>query len=598
MTPKIPTGRMLWDLVRYRPLLYLLDSILWILFLASPFLPGLVIREFFDTLTGNSRLGWDAWAVLALLGGLGVARCVNLFLARITKTQMRFVVSGLVRRNVLTQTFAKPGAEALRVGGETVSSGELVSYLRDDGEQLENQLAWNSEIIGEGLFAIGSLIVLFSINARITLFVFVPLLVLVAFMQWVWNRIRTLRRAGRKATEKVTGAISEMFNAVQAIQVAGKEATVLQHFRDLSHTRRDAMVGDELFTAMLQAFFANIVTLGTGLILLLFALRPDSQMTVGDFALFVYSLGQVGEFLGFAGVFMATVRQSDVAFERLASLFPSLSPRVITAPTETYFNDMRGKSAPLPPIPQPEPQAPLETLTVKNLTYHYPQTGRGVEGVSFTIQRGQVVVVTGRVGSGKTTLLRVLQGLLPLQAGEIYWNGERVEDPATFLAPPRTAYTPQIPTFFSDTLHNNLLLGLEATEDDITRAIHTAVFDEDLKGMEGGLDTMVGVKGMRLSGGQLQRAAATRMLVRQPDLLIFDDLSSALDVVTEQKLWQRLFAEGRQPTCLVVSHRPAVLRRADYLLVLKDGRLEDEGTPEEVLQRNEEVHQLWEGEAR
>ena len=244
MTPKVPTWRMIWDLTRYRPLLYILDSIFWILFLASPFLPGLVIREFFDTLTGNSRLGWNAWAVLALLAGLGVARCINLLLARVTKTQMRFIVSGLVRRNVLSLTFAQPGAEPLRAGNETVSSGELVSYLRDDGEHLENQLAWNSEIVGEGLFAIGSLTILFSINARITLFVFVPLLIIVAIMQWVSNRIRTLRRAGRKATEKVTGAINEMFNAVQAIQVAGKEATVLHHFRELSQTRRHAMVGD------------------------------------------------------------------------------------------------------------------------------------------------------------------------------------------------------------------------------------------------------------------------------------------------------------------------------------------------------------------
>jgi ATP-binding cassette subfamily B protein len=103
---------------------------------------------------------------------------------------------------------------------------------------------------------------------------------------------------------------------------------------------------------------------------------------------------------------------------------------------------------------------------------------------------------------------------------------------------------------------------------------------------------------MRLSGGQLQRAAATRMLVRDPALLIFDDLSSALDVVTEQKLWQRLFAEGRQPTCLVVSHRRAVLRRADHLIVLKEGRLDDEGTLNELLKRNEELQHLWEGESQ
>lgn len=600
MPPRIPTLRLLVDMIRGQGLPYAFDSILWILFAASPLLPGLVIREFFDTLTGESRLQWSPWAVLALLSALGLARCVNLFMARITKTQLRFKVSGVLRRNVLALLFAKPGAEALHNGSENVSPGEIVSYLRDDGEHLETQIAWISEITGEAIFSLASLIILFNINARITFFVFLPLLLIVVLTQWVATRVRTLRRAGRKATEKVTGAISEMFNAVQAIQVAGAEKNVLHNFRTLNQARRQAMVGDEVFSAILQSAFTNIVTLGTGLILLLLALQPDSNMSVGDFALFVYSLGQVGEFFGIAGVFASMLRQSDVSFERFTSLFPTKSPYAITAATPLPFNDWRWRFAPLPAIPQPvrTPADQFKTLTLKNLTYRYQHTGRGIEDVSFTVQQGQVVVITGQIGSGKTTLLRVIQGLLPAQSGEIYWNGQRVSDPAEMLVPPRTAYTPQIATFFSDSLQNNLLLGMDAEDAQVREAIHTAVFDEDLAGLSDGLETRVGVKGMRLSGGQLQRAAATRMLVRQPELLIFDDLSSALDVVTEQKLWQRLFAEGRHPTCLVVSHRRAVLRRADCIVVLKEGRVDDSGTLDDVLARNAELQLLWEGDAR
>jgi ATP-binding cassette subfamily B protein len=119
--------------MRYQGWAYVGDAFLWILFGASPLLPGLIIREFFDALTGDARLQWSPWALLALVGGVGLARCVNLLLARVTKTQQRFMVSGLLRRNVLALTFAKPGAEALHSGTENVSPGELVSYLRDDG---------------------------------------------------------------------------------------------------------------------------------------------------------------------------------------------------------------------------------------------------------------------------------------------------------------------------------------------------------------------------------------------------------------------------------------------------------------------------------
>ncbi len=595
-TKKVSSWKLLWRMIRYNPKLYLIDGFFWLFILGLPAVPGLVIREFFDKLTGESQLSLSPWGLIALLVTIGLGQVVFLFAGRLTKTQHRFTMSSLLRRNLLECILNRPGAQPLSAPGETgktVSPGEVMSYFRDDAQQVENNVAFVSENIGAGLFALGSIAILLSINVRITVFVFLPLVVMIAVIQQAQSRIKRYRRASRQATEQVTGIVGEMFSSVQAIKVAGAEKEVLDHFRLVNEQRRQMMLKDQLLNALLNSGFENVVSIGTGLILLLASQSMQttaSKLTVGDFALFVYNLSFVSIFLKFFGTFLAISKQTEVSFERMEDLLCGTSADTLVAHNPLYVNDLRGRKQQLPSLKQPrwDESLRLHKLTVSNLTYHYPGSDRGISDVNLELVRGSFTVITGRIGSGKTTLLRVLLGLLP-QAGEIYWNGKLVDDPANFFVPPRSAYTPQIPQLFSYSLQDNLLLGLDTDKIDLAKAIELAVFERDVADMPEGLLTLLGPKGVRLSGGQLQRAAAARMFVRQPELLIFDDLSSALDVETEQALWSRIFAARSQegfsdvaaqdwtPTCLVVSHRPWVLRRADQIIVLNKGRVKAQG---------------------
>lgn len=584
-----PTWWFVLRLIRYRPWLYLgLGTFETLFFGVFPQLVGWVTYTFFDTLAGEPTAGLGLWSLIGLLAGLAVARAVVIFTDVVFYNRFYYSLSALLRRNLFEHILTRPGARAV-----PESPGEAISRLRDDVDEIAGFMAESLILLGFGLFALVAVIVMLRIDARIALLVFLPLASVAVIVNLAMRRIEHTREALRKATGAVTDFIGEAFGAVQAIQVAAAEERLVGHFRRLNETRRAAGLRDRLLTEVVDSMYRNTANVGTGGILLLAASRMQAgTFSVGDFALFVYYLGFVTDFAGLVGERWAWYKRAGVSVRRLLTLLQDAPPEKLVEPHEVYLHG----ELPAVPFPEREPEHRLGLLEATGLCYRYPGSEHGIEKVDLRLERGGFVVICGRVGSGKTTLLRVLLGLLPRDAGEIFWNGVVVDRPGEFFVPPRSAYTPQVSLLFSESLRDNILMGLPEERVELGEALRAAVLEQDVGDLPAGLDTMLGAKGVKLSGGQRQRTAAARMFVREPELLVFDDLSSALDAETEALLWERLAERGAgagERTCLVVSHRRPALHRATRIILMKDGRVEATGTLQELLRTSEEMRRLW-----
>ena len=556
--------RLAWKVSQHERRSFWLGWALFLLFFLVPLGVGWSLGRAFTALEAEDAPAVYRWT--AAFVALEIGRMATLHWAVMVWTRVWMHMLTFLRANLLAAQVASGGPEAGRPVG---SAGEAITHFRDDAEDVARLVDGMVDVSAGLVFTVLAAFVLGSVNAAGAAVLIGPLVAVAIATKALDARIKRYRTADRAATAAVTGLVGDVMAAATTVKVNDAATPMLARLRSLVDRRRTTAVQDRVLEEAVQALSRGAADVGLGLVLLVGAgALASGALDVGDLALFVAYLGWLSFLPRMVGRVLARQKQAGVAFGRMSDLVANGDVRNTVQPRHLPIDVGQSRARPAPARPR---RVPLERFDIVGLSAVYP-SGAGVRDVSLSIARGEFVIVTGPVGSGKSTLLRAVLGLA-WQAeitGELLWNGRVLLDPAAFLVPPNAAFLPQVPQLISDSLADNISFG-DAAHADIERAIELAVMGADVAAMPDATSTLIGPRGLRLSGGQRQRLAGARAVVHRPELVVLDDLSSALDVETELQLWTNLADAGM--TVLAVSHRAVAFDRADRVVRLDAGHL-------------------------
>jgi ATP-binding cassette subfamily B protein len=543
-----------------------------------------IVGESMDILKGNKQPEFGQtlfWTAIILAGTIILFNIIKGFFLFLTR-QTLIVMSRYIEFDLKNEIFEK--YQQLDYSFyKSQSTGDLMNRISEDVSQVRQYL-------GPGIMYTVNLIVLFpfnlyqmlKINTELALFALAPLPVMACLIYLVSTRMNKLSKEVQQEQSRLSTLGQETFSGIRVIKAYIQEKHAKQNFEASS----GAYLKKTMRLVRTNALFMPTISLLIGASTLLsiyiggmLTFEKNSTVQVGEILtiiLIIYNLTWPFASIGW----VTSINQRAAASQERINEFLRTEPAI-----------------------KNQSEAPLEEfreITFKNMAFRYkPELPEVLSNITFSLKRGETLGIIGKTGSGKSTLLQLIVRQLDPSSGEILYNGQKL---AAINLPEyrkHISVVPQDVFLFSDTIYNNIAFGAlnleNTTQEEIVQAAKNAHVLHNIEAFPDKFETLLGERGVNLSGGQKQRVSIARALIRKPDILLLDDCLSAVDTETEEIILRNLkqLNEENKTTSVIVSHRISSLRNADYILVLENGQIVEEGKPADLLKTNSQYRELY-----
>ncbi len=456
-------------------------------------------------------------------------------------------------------------------------SGELVSRIMTDVEGVRNLVGTGLvQLLGGVITAIISLIILLNINAMMTVYVIVPLLIFGMVSMKTFAYIRPIFRERRKINADVTGRLTESLGGIRVIKGFNAEVREEKVFEQ-GVDRIFQNVKKTLTTTSFVSSLAVLLMGMTGIIIMGFGgnMIINDEMTFGDFVAFTLYLGFLIAPIVQMGNIGTQITDAFAGLDRMEEIL-LLDKESDDPARNVLLDDIEGD------------------IIFDNVSFAYEENNMVLKNITFSASSGTVTALVGSSGSGKTTLAGLAASFLTPVEGTVKIDGHDLATINIDNYRSRLGVVLQDEFLFEGTIRENILFGRpDASEEKLLDAVKSAHVKEFTDRFDAGLDTLIGERGVKLSGGQRQRVAIARAILADPRVLILDEATSNLDTESELFIQESLAHLMKGRTTIVIAHRLSTIKQADQILVVEDGSIVECGNHESLLQKEGRYHTLY-----